>query len=411
MKKNHLAKKMILTGLTAAMVLGGSTAAFADGNDHGHGRGNGKGPFHTMPAKADINVNINLNFNDIKGKDVEWAWKYIASLASRHVFDGYEDGSFQPRKPITRIEAIKAAVMTLGLGDEAQTEMNTRLNFKDAGQVPDWAVGYVAVALENGLFSEDEDMVQPNKPADRLWATTLLVKALKLEDEAKAKMNSKLTFKDADQIPAGAVGYVEVAVERGLISGYENNTFRPNQPITRAEMAKILDITGEQTGDNDQDSSELAGTVTSQVYNNQFNLNVNGQTRTLTVDANTFVWRNDHKATVADLKAGDEVRVHTINNVVVYIEVTKAVDQNQVTFTQEGYFNSVSRDANGKIAFISLKIASDDGLKLVAYAVDPGRDLNVTGGDINSLAPDHSIVVKGYTIGDTTRLVTSVQIK
>ncbi len=35
-----------------------------------------------------------------------------------------------------------------------------------------------------------------------LWATTLLVKALKLEAEAKAKMNTTLTFKDAKQNPS-----------------------------------------------------------------------------------------------------------------------------------------------------------------------------------------------------------------
>ena len=69
-----------------------------------------------------------------------------------------------------------------------------------------------------------------------MWATTLLVKALKLDAEAKAKINTKLTFTDADEIPAGSVGYVAVALEKGLIKGFENNTFRPNAPVTRAQL-------------------------------------------------------------------------------------------------------------------------------------------------------------------------------
>ena len=33
---------------------------------------------------------------------------------------------------------------------------------------------------------------------------------------------------------------IEYLVELGLIKGYEDNTFRPNEPITRAEMATLL---------------------------------------------------------------------------------------------------------------------------------------------------------------------------
>ena len=136
----------------------------------------------------------------------------------------------------------------MGLREQAESaaEMSTKLNFKDADKIPAWAVGYVAVALENDLFTESDDAVQPKKEADRLWATTLLVKALKLNAEAKAKMNTTLTFKDAKQIPAGSVGYVESSDRKGLVDGFEDNTFRPNQPVTRAQLAALLDRTGNQ---------------------------------------------------------------------------------------------------------------------------------------------------------------------
>ena len=178
-------------------------------------------------SKGNTNITININFNDMSNS--QWAMRYIASLASKRVFEGYEDGSFKPQKTVTRIEAITAAVRLMGLREQAESdaEKQTKLNFKDADKVPAWAVGYVAVALENDLFTESDDSVLPNEEANRLWATTLLVKALKLEAEAKAQMTSTLAFKDAKKIPAGSVGYVKVAVDKGLLTVLK--TIRLNQ--------------------------------------------------------------------------------------------------------------------------------------------------------------------------------------
>ncbi|AYB40733.1 phosphodiester glycosidase family protein [Brevibacillus laterosporus] len=49
----------------------------------------------------------------------------------------------------------------------------------------------------------------------------------------------KLSFKD--KVPSYAQGAVQVAVSMELVKGYKDNTFRPDQPVTRAEAAIILD--------------------------------------------------------------------------------------------------------------------------------------------------------------------------
>src|SRR4051794_7025626 len=114
MMMNNSFKKVIVSGLTLAMVLGGSTAAFADGKgkDRDKERDDDRQENRFIGTKyypKDIHLNIKLSFDDVKGSDVEWADRYIASLASKRVFEGYEDGTFQPRRTITRIEAITAA--------------------------------------------------------------------------------------------------------------------------------------------------------------------------------------------------------------------------------------------------------------------------------------------------------------
>ena len=49
-----------------------------------------------------------------------------------------------------------------------------------------------------------------------------------------------LTFADAGKIPAYAAFYIQTMAAQGIINGYSDNTFKPNNNITRGQMAKIL---------------------------------------------------------------------------------------------------------------------------------------------------------------------------
>ncbi|WP_240414565.1 S-layer homology domain-containing protein [Paenibacillus periandrae] len=391
MMMNHLFKKVLVTGLTLAMVVGGSTAAFADnnkgkGNDKDNDRDKGRDKAQTVQAvKTNYNdknnkLEIKLTFADVKGSDVEWAMRYIASLASKRVFEGYEDGTFQPRKTITRIEAITAAVRLMGLRDQAESAeaMQANLNFSDADKIKSkyaWATGYVSVALQNDLFEESENAVQPEKEADRLWATTLLVKALKLQNEAKAKMNTKLTFKDANKVPAGSVGYVALAIEKKLVDGYEDNTFRPNNPVTRAELAALLDRTGSQLPDN----TSVRGTVNAAVSNNVLTLNVNGQAYSVELDAGAFIYRNGARVAASELRIGDDVVVRTYGGKAIFVEVktlgngnqlpdnttftasvSTTVSNNTLTLTKDGQTYSAQLDANVSIIRNGVSVAASE---------------------------------------------------
>lgn len=313
-------KKLLASTLALSLVMGAGTTAFAKERD--------------KDDKDDIKIDakwnngkhlgqLKLEFKDVQGKEFEWAIRYIASLAARRVFEGYDDGSFRPSQTVTRIEAITAAVRVMGLRDKAESaaEMQTQLNFKDANQVPSWAVGYVAVAAENDLFSEYETNVNPNQPADRLWATTLLVKALRLQAEAEASMNAKLPFADSAKIPAGSVGYVKVAIDKGLVNGFEDNTFRPNQPVTRAQIAALLDRAGDQLPGSV--NGLVVGTVTAPVTNNVLTINSNGQTINLTLDSNAFIFRAGARVSASALQVGDVVRTRAYNNIVIFVEVTQ----------------------------------------------------------------------------------------
>lgn len=405
MKKN-LMKKAVATGLVLTMVMGGASAAFAKGNDHDD-RSKGNNSYNSSynnsknNSKGNVsgNIQVRINFDDLKG--AQWAMRYIASLASKRVFEGYEDGTFKPDKSVSRIEAITAAVRLMGLREQAEsaTEMATKLNFKDADKIPAWAVGYVAVALENDLFTESDDSVQPSKEADRLWATTLLVKALKLESEAKAKMNTQLTFKDAKQIPAGSVGYVQVAIEKGLVDGFEDNTFRPNQNVTRAQLAALLDRTGEQMPD---DQNSATGTVSTVVNNNVFTVTKAGVPTSYVLHPDAFVLRNGVKVAPSAIQVGDEVKVRTFNGQVVFVEVTKLANVNQA-FDVQGNLSNITHDSAGKITKVSITQNINGVDQTTIYNVATNVALT---GNVGSFTLGHLVQLKG-----ANQLVSTIDVK
>jgi hypothetical protein len=193
----------------------------------------------------EVRNGIQIEFED-SNETPSWAEGHIGKMQTKGVITGNGDGTFRPNAPVTRIEAIVMAVRLMGLEEEAKAKStDIQLHFKDANQIPNWGRGHVVVALENGLFDLSEDNIQPKKPASRLWIVNLLVRALDLESEALTQMTKAPEFADANQIPAGSVGYVNVAIEHGVINGYGDNTFKPNKNVTRAEMAAFLDRTND----------------------------------------------------------------------------------------------------------------------------------------------------------------------
>ncbi|GLX67110.1 S-layer homology domain-containing protein [Paenibacillus glycanilyticus] len=389
MTKQTVWKKTVISSLAVMMLAGGASSAFANGNhnDDGKGKGNDRDDH-----KQEIKVSWKFKDED----DMKWAMEYIMRLASKGVFTGYEDGSFKPNQKISRIETIVAAVRLMGLREQAESteEMNTKLNFKDADLIKKkypWAVGYVAVAVENDLFNENDFEVKPQENATRLWAATILVKALKLEDEAKALSNTQLDFKDAKNIPAGSVGYVALAIKKGIITGYNDNTFRPNQQVSRAELAALLDRTDSELPDND--GQAITGKLKAAVSNGQLTITQSsGTDLTLAVDSNVFIFRDDKKVAVSALKAGDEVLVRTYQNKIVFIEVTKqAVDESKV-FDVTGKINTITYNANGKLSTIS--ISKQDGNQTIVTIYNVA-DNALIAGDRDDLVTGHDVRIQG----------------
>jgi hypothetical protein len=76
---------------------------------------------------------------------------------------------------------------------------------------------------------------RPQKEVTRAEFVKMLITAT----QELVSTDTPSSFKDVAQ-DHWALRYIETARQRGIIGGYPDGTFRPNQPVTRAEIAKMV---------------------------------------------------------------------------------------------------------------------------------------------------------------------------
>ncbi|TDF93782.1 S-layer homology domain-containing protein [Paenibacillus piri] len=98
------------------------------------------------------------------------------------------------------------------------------------------SAGEIAQAVTSGFVNGYPDgTFRPDAGVTRAEFATMLMKGLN-----PAVEGAPLSFADKDEIGAWAVQPVAQAVQLGIISGYADYTFRPNENITRAEMIAMV---------------------------------------------------------------------------------------------------------------------------------------------------------------------------
>ena len=172
-----------------------------------------------------INIDKNGNFTDING---HWAKNQILDFVSKGYVAGYEDNTFRPENSITRAEFVRV------LNQVFKFEEKEGENFTDVNN-SDWYYNDVCIGAKAGYIKGYEDgTFRPNSPITREEASKILATVLNL------KGDGKLGFTDSNKISDWAKDAVDALSDNGMISGYEDNTFRPNNNITRAESVSLL---------------------------------------------------------------------------------------------------------------------------------------------------------------------------
>ncbi|QRG68618.1 S-layer homology domain-containing protein [Brevibacillus choshinensis] len=146
----------------------------------------------------------------------------------KRYISGFPDGAFHPSDNITRAELASLIARHMGLVQD-----------KGANPYPDlhathWAANSVLQLSAAGILSGDlTGYFRPEQGVTRAEMASVAYKVKGLEP---AKLEN--TFSDTQGHWASNI--IEAVQKAGLMRGYEDGTFRPNQRLTRAEAITIL---------------------------------------------------------------------------------------------------------------------------------------------------------------------------
>jgi len=160
-----------------------------------------------------------------------WADDPVQYLVEEGVITGYADGTFRPNENVTRAQFAKMLVGALGW--ELVTPQTPTFSDVPADY---WAYSFVETAVSHGVLGGYADgTFRPNENVTRAQLAKMLFTSRVWTMESPAITN----FGDVSESD-WFYTYVQAASSAEVMSGYDDHTFRPNAPATRAQVAKIL---------------------------------------------------------------------------------------------------------------------------------------------------------------------------
>ncbi|HHX30697.1 MAG TPA: hypothetical protein GX720_05670 [Clostridiaceae bacterium] len=160
-----------------------------------------------------------------------WYFEYVENMAIREIVHGYgTSGQFRPDNPIQRQHLAKIAVRAAGLEYEGMTA-----DFPDVDPGGEMSP-YIAALMDSGVIQGYPDgTFRPTIDVSRAELSAIISRVFHLRLYGEAR-----TFDDL----SGHWSEEEVAIliSNGIVKGYADGSFRPNNPITRAEASKIVTI-------------------------------------------------------------------------------------------------------------------------------------------------------------------------
>ena len=154
----------------------------------------------------------------------------IESAIKSRLIDTYAGGTFRPNSLVTRADLARSLVSNTSL----RQTLSATPKFTDvSGDLRNIAEAVVANGstlrdynfTPNGMMSFTGTSFNPSGSINRLDLAVALVRASGHDTEAKALANSTVTFNgsalsDNAQIPASLRGYVQIAINKGLLEAF-----------------------------------------------------------------------------------------------------------------------------------------------------------------------------------------------
>ena len=167
--------------------------------------------------------------------------------AASSFVNGYEDGTFLPQNNMTRAEAITTLARLIA--DESAFKGTVTSEFSDVPQNA-WHTSYIGLFEKLGFLDTiaEDGKILPNEKITRGEFCELIYK---IHPIISKKLYGTKHFSDVKN-NYKYVNAVEFAGFAGIVGGYEDGTFRPDNLITRAEVVTMINrMIGRAPAEND----------------------------------------------------------------------------------------------------------------------------------------------------------------
>ena len=177
------------------------------------------------------------DFTDVSRSD--WYYQFVDYVTSKGYFNGVADKTFAPAENMTRAMFVTVLFRFDGAkGDRSQSAFTDVAPGQWYTDAINWAAANRIVdGVGNGKFA-------PNDPITRAQMCTMIERYLALYKKAwkvtLPETGSVSVMVDENAIPAYALAAVKQCQRHGLVNGFEDGTFRPNELSTRAQVAAVI---------------------------------------------------------------------------------------------------------------------------------------------------------------------------
>ena len=177
------------------------------------------------------------DFTDVSRSD--WYYQFVDYVTSKGYFNGVADKTFAPAENMTRAMFVTVLFRFHGAkGDSSQSAFTDVAPGEWYTAAINWAAANRIVdGVGNGKFA-------PNDPITRAQMCTMIERYLDLYRKAwkvtLPETGSVSVMVDESAIPAYALAAVKQCQRHGLVNGFEDGTFRPNDLSTRAQVAAVI---------------------------------------------------------------------------------------------------------------------------------------------------------------------------
>ncbi len=194
-----------------------------------------------------VRLDVFADFSDVPSN--HWAAPAIKACADAGIVSGYGDGTYQPDNPVTRDQMAAYIARALAGGDENVPDFTDTPTFPDV-DAENWALDYVEYAFESNVVQGYGDgTYHPQEQVNRAQMAVYVARAMVapsgeagLADYVPSDPRNFPDVPDSgygdDGIePYWAYTHVEYCVEHGVVEGYEDGLYHPDEVVTRAQMA------------------------------------------------------------------------------------------------------------------------------------------------------------------------------